>query len=397
MTKSALVEALEKKDFAKAKELLDNGENIPGDISEFTLRQLYENIIKGKGFAILDALVEKGNINTDIYEYDSFRYSIYELLVKHLPVDEASLHYLRNFVERSANNNDEVEGYTLLSYAIEVWAEPVILQTLIDAGQRTDFRNNAEDNLINQVVRINMMPKEKQLAYLHLLLKAGVDVNEPNIEKQNSVHIAVERDKKDLLDILLANGGRPNEQDWKGNTAFYYALAHKLDGEVYDKLTTQEKPDFSLQNREGQTILSEYLRMMYGDDKGIALLERLIDDGADLEQTAPYYNEPKSGWDWIAEKDAELLKRILIKTGRNINKQDDNGNTLLHKICAINCNFSQEGAKSIYKKVKLLLESGADTEITNAKEETALKLALNDNLKAKTVDLLLKAKNNQEK
>ncbi len=217
------------------------------------------------------------------------------------------------------------------------------------------------------------------------------------MEKQNSLHIAVERDKKDLLDILLANGAKPNEQDWKGNAAFYYALAHKLDGEVYKKLAAREPADFIQRNREGQTILSEYLRMMQGSDNDIALLGQLVTDGADLDQEAPYYNEPKTGWDWIAEKSAEILGLMLKKTGRDVNHQDDDGNTLLHKICAINCHHSHEAAKQTYKKVKLLLEAGADESITNSRDETALMLASSDNLKTKTVDLLLKAKNSHTK
>lgn len=394
MVKSLLLEALEKKDYLKAKELLDNGETLPENINEYTLRQVYENIIRNKAFAVLDAFVRKGKIVTDVYEYDSFRYSIYELLFKNLPVDADSLQYLKAFTEKSDNINDEIEGKTLLSFALELWADPAIVQTLIDAGLQIDFKNNAEDSLINQVVRINMIPEEKQLAYISMLLKAGVDVNEQNVERQTSIHIAVERDKKHLLDILLANGARPNEQDWKGNSAFYYALAHKQDAEVYKKLTAVERPDFIQVNREGQTILSEYLRMMQGYDGEMELLGQLIDDGADLEQTTPYYGEQRSAWDWIAGKSIEVLKMVLEKTGRDVNQQDDSGNTLMHKVCAVDCNYSHEAAKVIYKKVKLLLEMGADPSITNAKDETVLMLASADNLKTKTVDLLLKAKKN---
>ncbi|MOA66374.1 hypothetical protein D3C78_1931100 [compost metagenome] len=54
-------------------------------------------------------------------------------------------------------------------------------------------------------------------------------------------------------------------------------------------------------------------------------------------------------------------------------------------------NYDAEAAKEIYRKVKLLLENGADKEITNDKDETALALASTDNLKVKTVELLMKA------
>ncbi len=80
-----------------------------------------------------------------------------------------------------------------------------------------------------------------------------------------------------------------------------------------------------------------------------------------------------------------VLQMVLNKTGRDVNAQDNEGNTLLHMICRIDCNYSHEAAKEMYKKVKLLLEAGADAGITNNKEETALMLASTDNLKGKIV------------
>ena len=75
----------------------------------------------------------------------------------------------------------------------------------------------------------------------------------------------------------------------------------------------------------------------------------------------------------------------------DINEQDNEGNTLLHKVCAYNVNYDAEAAKETYRKVKLLLENGADKDIANDKDETPLMLASGDNLKIKTVELLMKA------
>lgn len=391
LTKTPLLEAIDKKDFSKAKDLIDGGESLPDGMQEYNKRTVFETLVKAKAFNVLDALVKKGVVETDVYEYDNLEYSIFEILFKHLPVDENALQYLKDFISRIDNVNDEVAGHTLLSHAIKIWAAPEIVQALIDAGLRTDFVDNAEDTLIIQAVRLNMIPKDRQLAYIDLLIKAGVDPSQTNIVQQNALHVAVERDKSHLLDILIENGVQPNEQDNKGNSAFYYALAHKMDEEVYRKLSAVALPDFNQQNRYEETPLSEYLRMMLGGEKDTTLLEQLVEDGADLENTAPYYSNPKSGWDWIIEKPMIIMQRLLEKTGRDVNRQDDEGNTLLHKICAINVNYSQEAAKSIYKKVKLLLELGADPSITNTKDETAMMLASGDNLKAKTVEILLTA------
>lgn len=53
-------------------------------------------------------------------------------------------------------------------------------------------------------------------------------------------------------------------------------------------------------------------------------------------------------------------------------------------------NYEADKAKETYRKVKLLLENAADKNITNNKDQTALALASDDNLKIKTVELLMK-------
>ncbi|WP_315815961.1 ankyrin repeat domain-containing protein [Paraflavitalea speifideaquila] len=153
-----------------------------------------------------------------------------------------------------------------------------------------------------------------------------------------------------------------------------------------------EPPNFTLVNNGRETLLSAYLSCMQSSEKQIALLERMMDEGADLDQAADYYSKPKTGWAWMAEKPMAVLQMVLNKTGRDVNAQDDEGNTLLHMICRIDCNCSHEAAKEMYKKVKLLLEAGADAGITNNNEQTAMMLASTDNLKGKIVELLLSAK-----
>jgi len=387
-----LCNAFNKRDYKTAEELLVKGEEIPSSVNEFDLRQIHDQLISSKAFSILDILIERKNINTDVYEYDSFDRTIFETMFSYMPADEACLQFLKRFLLKLDNINDEVAGYTLLSYAAQKKAQPEIIQCLVDAGLRTDFKNNAEDSLLAQAVSINMIPEERQLAYLDIFIQAGVDVNEPNIVQQTALHVAVERHKPHLINKLIANGAQPNAQDNKGNSPFYYALAYAGDDTVYDMLRVAELPDFTQTNRDRQTVLSEFMRNISGGEKSIALLERLIDDGADMDQTAPYYSKPLSAWDWAADKPIEILQMLLKKTGKDVNAQDNDGNTLLHKVCAIDTNYSQEKAKELYRKVKLLLEQGADVSITNTKDETALQLASKDNLKTKVVELLLNAK-----
>jgi uncharacterized protein len=143
-------------------------------------------------------------------------------------------------------------------------------------------------------------------------------------------------------------------------------------------------------NKDGEAILPSYMRMVNnGTETELKLLDRLINDGADLTQTSPYYDKQKSSLDWAAEKSVVVLSQLL-KTGKvDINSQDNGGNTLLHKVCAYDVNFDKEVAKETYRKVKLLIEDGADIDLLNDADETALMIASKDNLKSKTVELLL--------
>lgn len=389
LPKTPLIDAIMKDSFYEAETLIRSGERIPTTLHYYDRNQLYERLITIKAFTVIDALLNTGQIVNDIYEIDRIDESIFKPLITRLPVDNESLAFLASFISRSQNINDEPGGKTLLNYAFEEKVDVAIIQALIKGGCDVHQKNNAEETLLSQVVRINMIQPEKQLAYVELLINEGIDVNDVNVARQSALHIAVERDKNHLIDVLLEHGAQPNEPDSQGNTAFYYALAHKFNGPLYQKLAAHTPMDFTVVNRNGQTALSEYLRMMSGDDSDIALMEQLITDGADLNQTTPYYDELRSGWDWILMRDLELFSMALKNTGYDVNTQDDDGNTFLHKLCRVDSNYSHDAAKNTYRKVKFLLDAGADPSITNNQDETPFMLASRDNLKAKTVGLLL--------
>lgn len=235
------------------------------------------------------------------------------------------------------------------------------------------------------------MKPELSLSYLEFLIQEGLDVNAQNIVQKTPLITAIEFNRNEYLELLLQNGANPNHADKNGNTAFFYAVAHKLDVRLYDLLRNYDMPQFDLLNSDQVTLLFEYMRMMYDtSEKSLELLRKLIDDGADIYQTSIYYGRDTMPADLIAEKKPEVLQTIIETGAIDINRQDNNGNTLLHKVCAYNVNYDAEKAKEMYRKVKLLLENGADVTITNDKDQTALDLASDDNLKIKTVELLMK-------
>jgi len=385
-----IIQAFRRSDFQTAKQLLDNGEALPKTIEKFALGDAVRQIVNARRFEFLDLLIDKGLIELDIYEYDRFDGTIIEQLFTSLKDNEADLEWFRQFLSKVINKNDEVNNQTLLGYAFEKGAPPEIIKALIDAGCDTSYKNNAEDNFIMQVVGNYYRDEAKAVAYIDLLIARGLDVNAPNIVKKTPLMAAVQKGKEHLLDILLKNGAEPNQPDKDGETAFFNAVVNWSIYSVYEKLASYEMPDFDLRDKAGETILTGYLRRMYKESgDNLKILERLIDDGADIRQTAPHYGVDKSGIDWVAEKSPGVLEMVLSKDIIDINEADNKGNTILHKVCAFNVNYEQDKARETYKKVKLLLAAGADTKLLNDQDKTAADLAGDDNLKVKTVELLL--------
>ena len=390
MSEQNLEQLLLQGQFEQALSAIQSGEKLSKNIPEHQKSQILERLFSNEQYELINELVASKWIETDVYEFDSFDKSVFGKVVWNLKNDEKALGFFQDFISKFDNLNDEVEAKTLINYFLEKGATVEKIKILIDAGCDVNFTNNAEENLIHQVIKTNPMKPQLSISYLELLINEGLDVNAPNIVGKTPLITAIEFNKPDYLDILLQNGANPNEIDQDGNSAFFYAVAHKQDLNLYLKLRDFGSPDFEIINKDGVSLLFEYLRMMYASDKNLELLGSMISDGADLYQASTYYGKDKTPLDLIAEKQPEILQTVLDSGNVDVNHQDDHGNTLLHKVCGYNVNFEAEKAKETYKKVKLLLENGADASISNDEDKTPLMLASDDNLKIKTVELLMK-------
>lgn len=376
----------------EARLLLNEGEKLSGHYFENNKGQIFSSILRSKAFDLVDSLVKNGIIETDVYEYDSFDKSFFKTIATELKGDDESISFLKEFMQKIDNKNDEVKDQTLLGYCLEQGADPTIIKCLIEEGCDVRYKNNAERNFIYEVVNKRMQNTQQALAYLELLIAEGLDVNEKDIVGETPLMAAVKDRKKECLEFLLQNGADANEQDNKGNTAFYLAVNWQQDFELYKILKQYASPDFDLENNDGERILPAFIKGVGASENQIAFLLEMLNDGADIYQTGLYYSAPKSGVDWLVEKPAAVLKAVLENGNIDIDRKDDTGNTVLHKVCAFNVNYDAEAAKGIYQKVKILLGAGADASVVNDKDETPSALAQTDNLKIKTVELLMQQK-----
>lgn len=373
-----------------ARECINSGEPFSEQYLKNNFSQITTRIFEAKAIDLIDVLIKEGFVETDIYELDNFDKSIFSSLMRNLKNDEESVDFFKEIMSRMDNINDEVSDQTLLGYFLEKGAPVPIIKSLIeDFGCNVQYKNNAGENFIYCVTSNSTADKEKGKQYISLLLENGVDINEKNITGKTPLISSVKTNKTEYCALLLESGADANETDNQENNAFYYAVAEQCSFKMYEILAASTSPNFNIINKNERTLLTEFIRMMSDSESDIQFLKRLLSDGADLNHCSIYYGKPKSGIDYIAEKKSAILKSVLDSI--DINEQDNEGNTLLHKVCAYNVNYDAEAAKETYRKVKLLLENGADKDIANDKDETPLMLASGDNLKIKTVELLMKA------
>ncbi|WP_442588781.1 ankyrin repeat domain-containing protein [Pedobacter sp. AW31-3R] len=389
-----LVEAFKNSNFQEARELLKEESNFPSDLRPFERIPLFDQLIIGRAFDIIQLLVDHQLIETDLFEYDTFDRTLVQSIFKNLKEDEESVAFLDDFLSRLQSLNDEVKGESILAYALENGTALFIIKGLIQAGCDINWVNNAEDTYLHQITSNNRINPERAAEYLVLFLAEGLDINATNVVDKTPLMEAISRNKPVLIEILLENGASCNVQDKSGETAFYNAVVNMLNPKLYLKMVEYESPDFELRTKNGETILHEYIkRLNRPAEESLNFLTRMIEDGADLYAPALYYGKEKTPVATAAEKPFEIFKAILDTGKVEVSATDEEGNTILHLVCKYDINFDKEAAKDTYRKVKALLELGADANLSNSRDETPLMLASSDNLKSKTVELLLTNKN----
>ncbi len=382
-----LQDAIRKKEYDIAKEFIAKGNPFTG-MQPYHITGIFDTIIRDKAFDLVDALIGQGAIELDIYEYDSFDKSIFKSIINYLDTETDSLAFLNDFLSQVENINDELESKSLLSYAVENEADIAIIRSLVDNGCDIQFMTKAEENLIHQIVKKYVRNYEQGLQYLNFFLEEGLEIDKPNTVLKTPLHLAVEFHKNQYIQWLLENGADANATNKEDESPFFIALAHSADLEKYQIMREYDSPQFDAVNKAGESVLYQCIRMGCTPE----LLSLLLEDGADLYQTSTYYQRTVTAVDVLAEKQLELLQAALDSGRLETNRKDDQGNTILHKVCGRETLNEEKRAKEVYRMVKALVAAGADPTASNDMDETPIMIASKDDLKAKTVEFLLSKK-----
>lgn len=394
MSKVTFKEAVHNRRFLQALDLLEAGENPyvkedPNEtISIFDQENMFDDLVKEKAFDVIHALIDKGFIEMDVFEI-GFK-GIIKSVIIHLDENEDSILFLESFLAKLENIEEEYDDDTLLSWAIHKNKGLPTLKAIINAGCAIDCVDRADNSLLHQIVS-----NRKDEALLTFFIEEGLEVDSINILGETALHLAAKKRDESYIPILLEQGADPNKLDAEQKSAYYYALVLQRSLDIYELFNEYASPDFEQYTQKGGTLLFDFISYIDSNTSDIKIIEKMLEDGADLNQeVSDPYGEKTTPIDIVAQKNYEPMKRILDLDGIDINTQDKNGNTLLHKVCAQNLNFEQEKAREMYKKVKLLLSKDADVSVKNDQDQTPMMLASDDNLKAKIVTLLLNNENN---
>ena len=385
-----LIEAIQKQKIDDARELLKSEDNIPNNLESFKNVPVFDILLRTRAFDIINLFIDKGLIETDVYEYDTLERSFFDTAFRILGNDAGDVAFIEELLTKLSNVNDAVSNKTLLGLALEQKADPAIIKALIEGGCDVNTVNNAENTYLHQVANNYIPDANLVTAYAQLLIDNGTDVNAANIVAETPLMLAISRNKQELAALLLENGAGANEQNKEGKTPYYMVTVEHLSLPFYELLKKYESPDFDRKTKDGIAFFYEFLKRTNASSPSTDnLIKAMIEDGADIFQTSTHYGIEKTAFDVLAEKPAGVFELVLKAAGPDISQTDNDGNTLLHKVAAYDVNYDQNAARDTYKKMKMLLELGADASATNNKDETALMLASADNLKSKTVELLL--------
>ena len=198
-----LIEAFSRHKIEDARTLLNNPENIPQSLDAFRNNQLFDTLTREKAFDIINLFIDKKLIETDIYDYDRLSGSLFESIFRNLKDDEESVAFVKELMPKLSSINDAVANETFLSLALSSRANPAIVNALVDEGCDATAVNNAEDTYLHQIAKDQMMPVDLSLSYAKLLIDNGLDVNAGNIVKETPLMVAISRNKKELVQLLM--------------------------------------------------------------------------------------------------------------------------------------------------------------------------------------------------
>uniref|UniRef100_A0A3P8WMI1 Ankyrin repeat domain 6b n=1 Tax=Cynoglossus semilaevis TaxID=244447 RepID=A0A3P8WMI1_CYNSE len=194
---------------------------------------------------------------------------------------------------------------------------------------------------------------------VHILLKAGCDLDIQDDGEQTALHRAAVVGNSDVINALIQEGCAQDRQDKDGNTALHEVSWHGFSQSV--KLLVKAGANVHAKNKAGNTALHLACQNGHAQSAKVLLLGGSRPDsknhlGDTCLHVASRYNHV-------------TIIRILLGAFCSVSEKNLVGDTPLHLAAALNHK----------KTVRLLLEAGGDSRVCNNAGETALDKAREHN------------------
>jgi ankyrin repeat protein len=293
-----------------------------------------------KGKAMLTMLLDKGA--------DPESTAPNGINLVHMSIEKKDPETLKLLVQKGANVNKQYRNgsYPLLQ-AIYKGNAPVI-QFLIQSGADTNVKDS------NGITPLVAAVESKDVKTAEFLVKGGADVNVENSAGKFLILVAYETNRIDVFNILVSGKARLNEL-FSGNSILHMAAsANRIS---FLSSLIKGAADLNVRNIDNKTAVMLASEKGYGNS-----VRTLASGGADLSlkdslgETALYKAVRIGGDGGYNAADA------LIKGGAQVNDMSSAGVPVLHEAVT--------GAK--FQFVSLLLKGGADPNVLNKKNESAI-------------------------
>lgn len=231
----------------------------------------------------------------------------------------------------------------------------------------SDYCNNIEQHTLESIVNGKDIKESQTYTYfddgrvVEAILGGNIDYVKEYIRKYGSVDSPLTNDdsRNRLLHIACQtiNSNNSYNSDNSDNRTDKNA-SKRL--EILNMLLAL-KSNINIKNGSGETPLMVAVKYNNFD-----AVEKLLSQGSDIKLTN---NKNETIMNYALKYSTLPMVRLLYNNGASINEVDKNGNNVLH-YCIINCPVNEEKNK----KMRFLLESGANAEATNNNGHTPLEV-----------------------
>lgn len=276
--------------------------------------------------------------------------AVKEMLSNHSELLESSDQYRRTVLHSAA-------GYGALQ----------VINYLIGKGANL----NARDENGNTPLHLAVLRSQDEA--VELIINANPDINAVNTDGESPLSLATVYGTPKSLELLLSKKADARIKNKEGNTLLHVA-ALRGNIEIVREILRYE-PDMEIKNGAGNTPLLTAVKRYENE----AVIGCLLDNGAHIAAV------DSTGRGILHVANNSNIK-YLVQKGADVNLQDRDGNTPLHRVCS---ELLQH--KTFYPFLKentnLFLAAGADPDITNNQGKSPLDLAVESGVE-EAVDLL---------